>query len=483
MNTRRPVSERNHHAPSASPPPKAGPTPPPRETGWLPDCVYTGERFEPGLAFFADDLGRITRFSREPADLAGARRLTGQAALPGLVNGHSRAWQRVLRGRAGPPGHPELDPAPLAAGRLSDADLYDAARMAFMEMLLSGITCVGEFHTLHHQPDGAPWPEPNRLSHEILRAARDTGIRLALFRVAAARAGPGPRPDPGLARSLTPTPDQFLREVDALREFVARNHPGDDAWVGVAAHSLRAVPLDYLKAIAAYAHAQRLRLHIPVSRQPADNEACAAEYGRTPVALLAEHGLLDKRFTAIHALHLTDDDVRLLGTARATVCVCPVAAGGQSDAAASADRLLVAGATLALGTDSQLQINLLEDARLLERSLRAGRAPGAAGAGAAALLQAATAAGARSLGAPSGALEVGRPADFFTVNLYDPSIAGAEVDALLGNVVFALERRAIREVWVGARQCVTNGRHPVQGAIVSRFVELQRRMWGAAGPA
>ena len=164
-----------------------------------------------------------------------------------------------------------------------------------------------------------------------------------------------------------------------------------------------------------------------------------------------------------------------------TVCVCPVAAGHRGDGSAPADRLLAAGAALALGTDSQIQINLLEDARLLARSLRAGRAPDASGPGAAALLQAATAAGARSLGAPSGALEVGRPADFFTVNLYDPSIAGAEPEALLSAIVFALERRAIREVWVGARQCVANGRHPYQGAIVSRFVELQRRLWGGAG--
>jgi formimidoylglutamate deiminase len=477
------MSGRNHNEGAPPPPSKAGATPAPRETGWLPDCVYTGEKFESGLAFFADDLGRITRFSREPADLAAAKRLTGQAALPGLVNGHSCAWQRVSRGRAGLPGHPERDPAALAAGRLSDADLYDAARMAFMEMLLSGITCVGEFHTLHHQPDGAPWPEPNRLSHEILRAARDTGIRLALFRAAAARAGPGQPPDPSLIRGLIPTPDQFLREVDALREFVARNHPGDDAWIGVAARSLRTVPLDYLKTIAAYAHAQRMRLHLPVSVRPADNEACVAEYGRTPVALLAEHGLLDKRLTVIHALHLTDDEIRLLGAARTTVCVCPVAAGRRGEGVAPADRLLAAGAALALGTDSQLQINLFEDARLLEHSLRAGRAPGAAGLGAAtALFQAATAAGARSLGAPSGALEVGRPADFFTVNLYDPSIAGAEPDALLGNIVLALERRAIREVWVGARQCVANGRHPFQGAVVSRFVELQRRLWGTGVP-
>jgi formimidoylglutamate deiminase len=464
------MSGREHREGVPTPAPKPGTVPAARETGWLADCVYTGDKFETGLAFFADERGRITRFSREPADLAAARRLAGQAALPGLVNGHSHSWQRVLRGRAGP------EAQAVALGHLTGPDLYDTARMAFMEMMLSGITCVGEFHTLHRQPDGTPWPEPGLASHEILRAAHDIGLRIALFTAACARAGFRQPPDPGLARCLTPAPDEFIREMDALREYVARNHPGDDAWVGVAAHSLGAVPLDHLKALAAYAHAQRLRLHIPLSRQPSDNEACVAEHGRTPVALLAEHGLLDKRFAAVHAAHLTDEEVRLLGAARAAVCACPTSAQARGDGLAPAEKLLAAGATLALGTDSQGQIDLLEEARRLASA-------GSSLQAAAALFQTATAAGARSLGAPNGALEVGRPADFFTVNLFDPSLAGADPAALLGTVVFSLGRRAIREVWVGARQCVTNGRHPYQGAIVSRFVELQHRLWGAAGSA
>lgn len=467
------MSDRHPPAPSESVAPKPGVTPAARETGWLPDCVYTGEKFETGLAFFADDLGRITRFSREPADLAAARRLSGQAALPGLVNTHSQAWQRVLRGRADP-----SDPGACAAvaGRLSPADLYDAARMAFMEMLLAGITCVGEFHTLLHQPDGTPWPEPNLTAHEVLRAARDAGIRLALFPAAAGPAAGQAAADPRWRRSLTPQADRFLRDVDALREFVAHNHPGDDAWVGVAAPSLRAVPLDFLKTVAAHAHALRLRLHLPVAAQPADREACLATHGRPPITLLAEHGLLDKRFTAIHGNHLAEEEVRLLGSSHTMVCLCPGADASRGAEAAPAVALAAAGAALALGTDCNAQIDLLEDARRLGAPGKSDRG-GAAAEAAAARLQILTAAGARSLGAPSGALEVGRPADFFTVNLFDPSIAGAAGDGLLPAIVGALERRAIREIWVGARQRVANGRHPFQGAIVSRFVELQSRLW------
>jgi formimidoylglutamate deiminase len=249
--------------------------------------------------------------------------------------------------------------------------------------------------------------------------------------------------------------------------------------MGVAAHSIAAVPLDQFKALAAYAHGQRLRLHVHVSTQVGQNEACAAEYGRTPVALLAEHGFVDKRFTAVDAIHLTDEEVRLLGSARATVCACPGTEHNLGLGTTPVEKLLAAGAGLALGTDSQGQIDLLKDARLLEYGLRVAQARRAVIApdAATALFHAATVGGARSLGATGGALEIGRPADFFTVNLFDPAIAGADADSLLANIVFALERRAVREVWVGARQRLVNGRHSLHGAIVGRFVDVQHRLW------
>jgi len=450
----------------------------PKETGWLPDCVYTGEKFETGLAFFADAVGRIVRFSREPADLAGAHRLAGQAALPGLVNAHSHVVERVMRGRVAAGGRGEGEAysswraaADRTVGRLAGEDVYDTARVAFVEMLLSGITCVGEFHYLHHQPDGMPLPEPNFLSQEVLRAAHDIGIRIALLKVACAR--------DGHPRSFTPKPEQFVREAEALRTFVEKNHPADEAWTGVAMQNPRTVPLDYLKTVGAYAHTQRLRLHVQVSERADDNAACIAAHGRAPVALLAELGLVDKRFTAVGAIHITSEEAKLLGAARAIVCVCPTAERSLGLGAAPADKLLAAGAGLALGTDSAGQIDLFEEARLLEPALRAGRPPRAAFSVEAVtpLFNAATVAGARSLGATGGALEVGRPADFFTVSLLDPSLAGAEPAGLLGNLVFSPGRVAVREVWIGARQLVVNGRHAQQGAIAGRFVELQRRLW------
>jgi formimidoylglutamate deiminase len=450
------------------------------ESGWLPDLVYTGEKFEPGMAFFADAVGRITRFSREAADLAAARRLEGQAVLPGLVNTHSHSFQRVLRGRAEGRGRDLAAVQQTVLGKMSDEDVFDTARMTFLEMLLSGITCVGEFHYLHHQPEGAPWPDANHLSREVIRAAHDVGIRIALLRTAYVRADFRTEAATAPVRFRTASADQFVRETEALQTTVAKEFSADEAWLGVGVHSLATVPIDQCKAIATYARAQRMRLHAHVSTTADENAACSAEYGRSPVALLAEHGIVDKRFTAIDALHLGENEIKLLGSARATVCACPSSAQSLGLRAAPIEKLIAAGAGIAFGSDLNLQVDLLKDARLIEyhlrsiREQRSGFGPDAA----TALFHAATVTGARSLGATSGALEVGRPADFFTVNLYDPSLVGSDPETLLAHILFSLERRAIRDVWVGARQRISNGRHVAHGPVVGRFVEVQRRLWG-----
>lgn len=431
-----------------------------REGGWLPDLVYTGEKFESGLAFFADATGRITRFSREPADLAAARRLEGQAALPGLVNAHSQAWCRALRGRAEARGAAALEHA---LARMGDEEIFDAARMVFLELLLAGVTCVGEFHVLHRRPDGAPWPEAHHVAREIARAAQEVGVRLALLNVACGAGAP--------ARFRHGGMDAFVREAETLRHAFEKELPADEVWLGVGAHEIGALPAEDLKALGAYARAQRMRLHATV--------AAPAGAGRAPLLQLAELGFLDKRFTVIDAPVLTDDEIKLLGSARAIVAACPGDALAAGLGLAPVEKLLAAGAGVAIGTGAHAQADLLREARLLELHLRGARGrrnvigPEAA----TALFHAATVAGARSLGATGGALEVGRPADFFTVGLHDPSVAGADATSLLATVVFGLERRAIREVWIGGRQRLAAGRHAVHGPIVGRFADGQRKLW------
>ncbi len=460
------------------------------ESAWLPDLVLVDGAFESSLAI-VESGGRIARLSRSPADLAAARRLPGRALLPGLVNAHSHSFQRVIRGRTERRGAAERDTFWTwrermyhAAARLTPASVYRAARMAFLEMLLSGITTVGEFHYLHRQPDGTPYAERNLLAHAVLRAAADTGLRIVLLRTAYARAGFGQALTPAQRRFLTPDVEDFIADTEALRAGLP---PGGDASAGVAPHSVRALPLDYLRRVSAYALGASLPIHIHAAEQPAEVDACLAEHGLRPIELLDANGLLDARLTAVHAIHITRAEAARLAASGASVCACPTTERNLGDGVIDAAALFDAGAPICLGSDSNVQIDLLEDARELDYHLRLRRleravlAPGdGAESLARRLFASATSAGARSLGVPSGALAPGLAADFFTVDLDDPALAGAGAEALLSHIVFAGGRASIREVVVGGREVVHEGRHALEPEIVREFAATQRELWGEA---
>jgi formimidoylglutamate deiminase len=481
----------------------------PNTTAFVPDLLYVGGRFERGRALVCGDDGRVVSVTRaeELSGQTDAVRLRGRALLPGMVNAHSHAFQRVIRGRTEYRGASASDSfwtwremMYAASARLSPEDIYDASRMAFMEMTLAGITSVGEFHYLHRTPEGGEYDDPNLLAKEVVRAAHDVGLRIALLRVAYARGGFRKEPDPRQRRFIEPDPAVFIRHADTL----ARDLEGEPrAWLGVAPHSVRAVPVEYLRALGTYSSLQHLPLHMHVAEQPAEVEACVAEHGRTPVALLADEGILSPRFTGVHAVHITPEEVALLRDARSCVCACPTTERNLGDGVVPADALLEAGVRVALGTDSHTQIDLLEDARELEYHLRLktlrrnvlapaayedeNRADDGRGhsssegrgmsALAARLFGCATSAGAESIGAHAGSFEPGRAADFFTVDLDDPTVAGANAEDLLPAVVFSLSRAAVRETFVGGRPVVESGRHPAQDDIVSRFKALQQRLW------
>jgi formimidoylglutamate deiminase len=378
-----------------------------------------------------------------------------------------------------------------AVAGLTPEDIYDASRMAFLEMVTGGITAVGEFHYLHRTPDGTPYDDPNLLAKEVIRAARDVGLRIALLRVAYARSGHRTAPNERQARFIEPEPETYLRHLERLRADLDRAEDAETAWAGLAPHSVRSVPLDYLRDVIRYAGEHGLPVHMHVAEQPAEIEACVEEYGRTPVTLLADEGLLSHRFTGVHGIHITDEEAHALARARATICACPTTERNLGDGIVPADVLLAAGVPIALGTDSQTQIDLLEDARELEYHLRRRRLRRAVLAGeeadsskqnpsalAARLFDCATRWGARSIGANCGGLEPGQAADFFTVDLNDPSIAGASSDDLLAGIVFSLARTAVREVFVGGRAVVEDLRHHAQQQIIENFSALQRRLWG-----
>ncbi|HEU4510706.1 MAG TPA: amidohydrolase family protein, partial [Pyrinomonadaceae bacterium] len=270
--------------------------------------------------------------------------------------------------------------------------------------------------------------------------------------------------------------DIYLKNLEQLLE--APELDQKTAWAGVAPHSVRAVSLDYLKPIVAFANERDLPVHMHVAEQPAEVKACIQEYGRSPVALLDTEALLSNRFTAVHAIHVTPKAISAIARAGAQVCACPTTERNLGDGVVPVDAYFNAGVPVSLGSDSQIQIDLLEDARELEYHLRlqqtarnvlAPQDDSKSSALAQRLFDCATINGARSIGFNGGKIEPGAPADFFTVDLDDPSIAGSSPDDLLANIVFSLSRTAVRDVIAGGERIVENGRHAQQERIIADY--------------
>ena len=442
------------------------------------DLLYSHGAFTAGQRLYVDQNGTILAAGDDGDTVS----LPGKALLPGFVNSHSHSFQRLIRGKSESRAMSGRDfwswrgTMYHAAAHLEPEEVYDVARMAFLEMLLSGTTTVGEFHYLHNAPGGAPYDDPNLLSKQVIAAAKSVGIRIVLLRSAYIRSGFELPPDPGQIRFYE-SAAQFIENVEALAA-------ASDVAIGVAPHSLRAVPLRELRQIAEWTRERKLPLHMHVAEQIAENEACLREYGLTPVALLGREGLLGPDFTAVHAIHISPEEIALLARSGVTICSCPTTERNLGDGVIVADQVMRDGIGIALGSDSQAQIDPLEDARELEYHLRLDRQQRAildqigGEALASRLFDCATVNGARSLGIHSGDLSGGSLADFFTVDLDDLSIAGHSGGDLLPLAVFSLNRAAIRDVVVNGRVVVRDGRHPLQEEIVSRYKELHKKLWG-----
>jgi formimidoylglutamate deiminase len=460
---------------------------------FLPDLVLAGGEVRAGAAVNVRD-GLVASVGAPEPGLPQVR-LAGKAVLPGLVSAHGHSFQRAIRGRTQVrhPGRSDFwswrEAMYGAAARLDPDDVLAVARMAFQELALSGVTAVGEFHYLCRDPQGRPYAEPDLLARQVIRAARESGLRIVLLRVAYARAGAGKPAEPGQLRFVDGSVEQV---VESAVRIASVTHADPGVRVGLAPHSVRACPAEWIGALAAEARRRDWPLHVHASEQPAEVEQCRAEHGVTPVGLLERVGALGPGTTAVHAIHLTAADVEALGRARATVCACPTTERDLGDGVVPADALLRAGVSLALGVDSHVQVDLLEDARALEGNLRLLRrergvlaAPGGDGrvdALAARLLGIASAGGMRSLGLAGGSLRPGEPADFLAVDLADSSIAGAYFEDLLPTVVFSAARTAVTDVVVGGDDVVRDGApaagRPAPAAVVADFARTMRKLRG-----
>ncbi len=418
------------------------------------------------------DHGRIVEVLSDSAIEPGDVVLHG-LVLPGLANAHSHAFHRALRGRThGEEGNfwTWRDGMYALAGRL-DPDSYRAlATAVFAEMVLAGYTAVGEFHYLHHGPGGRPYDDPNAMGLALVEAAAAAGIRLTLLDtvyLAGGLTGSGHLPlDEVQERFSDGSAEAWLERVSALR-------PGPTWRVGAAVHSVRAVPCDDLALVGDAARREQWPLHTHLSEQPGENLACESFYGRTPARLLADEGLLTGTISLVHATHLTDEDVALIGGAASCAVFCPTTERDLADGIGPARALADAGARLAVGSDQHAVVDPFEEIRGLEMherlvSLERGRfAPSD-------LLAVGTLDGYHSLGWPDGGLLAAHHvADLVAVRTDSPRTAGCAHD----QVLYAATSADVTDVVVAGEHVVTDGKHRLGdvGRLLAESISAVRR--------
>ncbi len=456
----------------------------------LPDLVYRDDAFYPGLAVeFDESSGQIVRVahSLELPEDAEVVRMRGRALMPGFINCHSHSFQRLIRGRTQwrPSGPSSSDFWSWRASMYSavltiEADaLYAVSRFCFLEMLRAGYTTVGEFHYLQRDPSGAAYADPNELAHHVMAAAESVGIRICLLNVCYATGGINEPLWAEQRRFATPALGEFI----AATEELAAESVGHPLFsVGMAPHSVRAVPRAWIRDLHAYAATRDLPFHMHVSEQPAEVNACIAEYGMSPGHLLAEDLILDGNFTAVHGTHLTGQEIELFGQARSSVCLCPTTERDLGDGIARMSDLVQARVSMCIGSDSQTVIDPLEEIRLVEyherlRSLRRVVVATPHGAHkrfetAPVLLSIGTSGGARSLGINAGAFEPGLMADFVAVDLDHASLTGWDAESLGSLISLSAPASVIRDVWVNGVQRVADGVHAEEHAITDAYRDV-----------
>ena len=392
------------------------------------------------------------------ADVEKPETMLDGIVIPGMVNAHSHAFHRLLRGRTHRQGGDFWlwrERMYEEAARLTPERYEEIATAVYMEMALAGVTTVGEFHYVHHQPGGARYDDPNEMGHALIRAARRAGIRICLLDVGYFRAGFDDRPlHPIQERFRDESVDDWLDRVDQLS--LAHEDVGEVV-IGVAPHSVRAVPLDALRRLQERVD-QTTPIHVHVSEQPAENRDCLEATGMTPAGLLKESCLLGPMTTLVHATHLTMADIDDIGGSGCGVCYCTTTERDLADGLGPAAELHSAGAHLSVGSDSHAVIDLFEETRGVElhQRLLTGRRgviePRT-------LLTAATTGGSHTLGFPAEGLAVGAAADFVVIDPDSPRLVGLDPTSI-ASIVFAATAADVSDTFVGGERVVADRHHP-----------------------
>jgi formiminoglutamate deiminase len=415
--------------------------------------------------------GVFTRVATGPP--GDADRLAG-LSIPGLANCHSHAFHRALRGRT-QRGRGSFwtwrEQMYAVAARLTPDSYFELARAAYREMVAVGFTSVGEFHYLHHGPGGTPYDDPNAMSHALLAAADEAGIRIALLDTCYLAAGVGAPPEGVQARFSDGDAEGWAARVSTA-DRAHRDHSRPDVVLGAAIHSVRAVPRDQMAHVVGWAEERQAPLHVHLSEQPAENDACLAAYGATPTEVLAEAGALGPRTSAVHATHLTDRDVALLGGSATYACFCPTTERDLGDGVGPSRVLRDAGSPLTLGSDSHAVVDPFEEMRAVELDERlATRQRGHWSASE--LLAAAASDGHRSLGfGDVGRIEAGARADLVTLDTASVRTAGTGADE--ATAVFAASGADVVQV---VRDGVVVSTRDDRRAVGTELDRVVRAIW------
>lgn len=451
----------------------------------MPSTSYFAERallpqgWARDVLFEVDGDGALAAVTPD-TEAGAAERLAGPV-LPGMPNVHSHAFQRAMAGLAERAGSAEdsfwtwREVMYGFVRRLQPDHLAAIAAQLYVEMLKAGYTAVGEFHYVHHDPEGRPYDDPAEMSRAIFAAAERSGIGLTHLPVlygysdfggAAAREG---------QRRFLNDPGAFLRIVESAMA-AARGNP--QVAVGIAPHSLRAVTEATLaEAVGGFA---RLGgggpIHIHIAEQQKEVHDCIAWCGERPVEWLLRAAHPDARWCLVHATHITDEEARRLAESGAIVGLCPTTEANLGDGIFPAPAFLAAGGRFGIGSDSHISVSPIEELRWLEygqrlilrqRNVLAGAADGRSVG--ARLFKAAVAGGAQALGRPIGRLESGARADFLVLDQESPALAGKDGDLLLDALVFAGNLNPVRDVMVGGRWVIRDGRHDAEAAVADAY--------------
>ena len=430
----------------------------------LPGGVASGVT----IAIGAD--GRIAAI--ETDDGQGAERFGG-LALPGMANVHSHAHQRAIAGLTERAGADDdsfwtwRDAMYRFALKMNPDEFQAVATQAYIEMVKAGFTAVGEFHYLHHQPDGTPYDNPAELGLRCLAAAEASGLAITLLPTLYMQGGfGGVPPQPGQRR--------FINSLESFLALTAALPPSSAGAVqGISLHSLRAVPVAAIQEVLAVFTTGPVHLH--VAEQTKEVEDCLAATARRPVELLLDHVELTRRWSLIHATHLTLTETSSLARSPATVGLCPITEANLGDGIFPARAFCRDGGAIAIGSDSNVEITVAGELRLLEYSQRLHHrarnvlAGGPERSTGRTLYEAAASGGATALGQPMGALAVGNAADIVILDLDHPALVGREGEDIIDGFIFSGGNAAVRDVFIAGRQLVSEGRHHGEAAARDRY--------------